>query len=152
MIKAILSNNYFLFAIRIFLAFVFIYAAIVKISDIEGFSQSVYNYKLLPDITVNIIAIILPWIELTAALLLLFGVSSKENALIISSMLIIFSLAIAISLFRGLDIECGCYGTSDGSKIGMVKLVENAGLIILGIILFFYESPIFTLSFNDQKN
>ena len=133
------------------LGFVFIYAAVTKISDPNGFSQAIYNYKLLPLFLVNILAIILPWVELSAGFLLVFGVSVKENSAIISGLLIIFILAVLISFFRGLDIECGCFGTVDGSKVGLQKILENVGLLILGIILIKFDSNLLSIS-RKNKN
>ena len=151
MFKQILNNKYLLLIIRLVLGFVFIYAAVTKISDPNGFSQAIYNYKLLPHFLVNILAIILPWVELSAGLLLIFGVSVKENSAIISGLLIIFILAVLISFFRGLDIECGCFGTVDGSKVGLQKILENVGLLILGIILIKFDSNLLSIS-RKNKN
>ena len=151
MFKIILNNKYLLLIIRLFLGFVFIYAAVTKISEPEGFSQAIYNYKLLPLFLVNILAIILPWIELTAGVLLIFGVSVKENSAILNGLLIIFIIAIVISLFRGLDINCGCFGTVDGSKVGLIKILENIGLLILGYLLIKFDSKFLSL-LNYTKN
>ena len=148
MLYKLLNNKYLLLIIRLFLGFVFIYAAITKISEPEGFSQAIFNYKLLPLFLVNILAIILPWIELTTGVLLIFGISVKENSAILNGLLIIFIIAIVISLFRGLDINCGCFGTVDGSKVGLIKILENIGLIILGSLLMKFDSKFFSLLSN----
>lgn len=145
MFNNILNNKYLLLIIRVVLGFVFVYAAVTKISDPEGFSQAIYNYKFLPLFLVNIFAIILPWIELSAGVLLIFGISAKENSAIISGMLVVFIIAVLISLFRGLDINCGCFGTVDGSKVGLQKILENIGLLALGFILIKFDSNFFSL-------
>lgn len=140
MVKKILSNQYLLLLFRIILGLLFIYSGIIKIIDISGFSTSIYNYKLLPDLLINFLAIIIPWIELTAGLLLILGVSIKENAFIINTLLVIFMIAIIINLFRGLDINCGCFGTGNETKIGFTKLIENIILFLMGILLMFFDS------------
>lgn len=139
-------NKYILLLIRIFLAFIFIYAGIEKISDPAAFSDAISNYKLLPLHFVNIFAIILPWTELVAGILLLFGILVRENSFIISSLIIIFLIAIGISLIRGLNIDCGCFGTSAGSEIGLLKLGENLFLVVLGFILMKYNSDYLTIT------
>lgn len=145
----LLSNKYFLLAIRIVLGVVFIFAAVYKVSGPELFAKSIVNYKLLPIFLINILAITLPWIELCAGLLLIFGVAVKENSTILSGLLLIFIIAIAISLMRGLDIECGCFGTVDGAKVGVQKILENIGLLLAGLILIKFDSK--TLSVNTQE-
>ena len=146
MINRILNNSVLLLAIRIFFGFIFIFAAITKIADPAGFSQSIYNYKLIPDFLINFLAIAFPWIELVSGILLVFGVSVKENSSILSGMLLVFIIAIAISLARGLNIDCGCFGTVDGSKVGLMKILENIGLLLLGLILIKFDSRFLSLA------
>jgi uncharacterized membrane protein YphA (DoxX/SURF4 family) len=142
----ILSNKYFLLLLRILLGFIFIFAAIEKIAVPENFSVSISNYKLLPAEFINIPTIIIPWIELISGLLLLLGISVKENSAIITFLLIVFTITIIISLFRGLNIDCGCYGTLYGTQIGLLKVCENILLIIFGFILVRWGSPLSALS------
>ena len=141
--KNILSNKYFLFLVRITLAFIFIYAGTEKISDPEGFALSISNYRLLPISSINFISITLPWIEIVTGILLLFGIAVKENSTIIFSMLIIFTIAIVISLLRGLSIDCGCFGK--GTQIGMLKLGENILMIIGSLLLITLGSDLLKL-------
>jgi len=145
----ILSNKYFLVSIRIILGLVFIFAAITKVTEAEVFARAIDNYKLLPTFLINFLAIILPWIELCAGLLLVFGISIKENSTILSGLLLIFIVAIVISLLRGLNIDCGCFGTVGGTKVGIQKILENIGLLILALILIKYDSNSFSLSHQE---
>jgi uncharacterized membrane protein YphA (DoxX/SURF4 family) len=146
----LLRNKYLLFLFRVIVGFIFLYAGILKISDPSGFSDAINNYDLLPLSLVNFFAITLPWIEVVAGLFLLFGVSVKENSFIISVLLIVFILAIVISLSRGLNIECGCFGTSSGSKVGIIKLVENIVLLTFSFVLTKFNSVF--LSITSHKN
>lgn len=142
-LKKVLSNKYLLLLVRIILGFVFIYAGAEKITDPEGFSTSISNYRLLPVFLVNIAAIVMPWIEITAGLFLIFGILVKENTIIINSLLLVFIVAIAISLARGLSIDCGCFGK--GNEIGIQKLIENSLMFIAGLLLIFYDSNAFSI-------
>ena len=143
--KSLINNKYLLFLFRIVLAIIFIYAGMEKISDTNGFSISINNYKILPLFLVNIFAITLPWLELTTGILLLFGIKVKENSFIISVLLIIFIIAISISLIRGLNIDCGCFGTVSGTKIGVNKIIEDLVLLLLGVILIKFDSEFLSL-------
>jgi len=145
----LLSNKYFLLLCRIILGIVFIFAAVSKADEPEGFAQSISNYKLLPLFLINFFAIILPWIELCAGLLLIFGISVKENSAILTSLLVIFIIAIVISLARGLNIDCGCFGTVEGTKVGAQKVLENIGLLLAGLILIKFDSK--TLTITNQE-
>jgi len=147
-----LSNKYLLFLCRVIVGFVFIYAGILKISDPAGFSDAINNYDLLPLSFVNFIAITLPWIEVVSGLFLLFGVSVKENSFIISVMLVVFILAIVISLGRGLNIDCGCFGTSSGTKVGMIKLVENIVLLTFSFLLTKFNSVFLRITSHNSDS
>ncbi|MDH3555163.1 MAG: DoxX family membrane protein, partial [Deltaproteobacteria bacterium] len=49
--------------LRIVLGWVFIYASLDKIRHPDLFAEAVYNYQLLPEVAVNLVAICLPWVE-----------------------------------------------------------------------------------------
>jgi len=127
------SNKYLLFFLRILLGSLFIYSAVTKIVDTSYFVKSIENYKLLPSESLNIIAMIIPALELIVGVFLLLGVFVKESALVGSILMIIFILAVATALVRGLDIDCGCFGTAGGSRVGLLKLFENF-LILAGYL------------------
>ncbi len=85
----------------------------------------------------------MPWIEIAAGLLLVFGIAVKENSTIIFSLLFVFTLAIVISLFRGLSIDCGCFGK--GTQIGLMKLGENLLMIVGSFLLIVFGSDLLKL-------
>ena len=37
----------------------------------------------------------------------------------------VFTVAVSLAVARKLDIECGCFGTADASRVGGLKLLEN---------------------------
>ncbi len=143
----VVSNKYLLFLLRIFLGLIFIYAGAEKISDPSGFSTSIANYRLLPVFMVNFFAITMPWIELTAGIFTVFGISVRENAFIINAMLLVFIFAIVISLARGLSIDCGCFGK--GNQIGIKKLIENSLLFLAGVLLIIYDSKFLSYQYKQ---
>ena len=141
--KNLLSNKYLLLIIRFSIGFVFIYAGAEKISNPNEFAISISNYRLFPISVINLFAITLPWIEIVAGILLVFGVAVKENSIIIFSLLFVFTLAIVISLFRGLSIDCGCFGK--GTQIGLMKLGENLLMIVASFLLIVFGSDLLKL-------
>ena len=143
----ILSNKYLLFIIRVVIAFIFIYAGAEKISNPDDFALSISNYRLLPIASLNFFAVILPWIEIVSGIFLLFGILVKENSAIILTLLLLFTIAIVISLFRGLSIDCGCFGK--GTQIGLFKLGENLLMIVGSLLLTVFGSDYFMLKSKD---
>lgn len=146
----LLRNKYLILFSRIVIAAVFILAGAEKISDPAGFADSIENYRLLPIWSINIAAVSLPWVELIAGIFLLFGISLKENSIIISFLMAVFLFAVLISLLRGLNIDCGCFGTIEGARIGIMKLFENLILLLLSLNIFFNNQNYFVLNKTDD--
>jgi uncharacterized membrane protein YphA (DoxX/SURF4 family) len=135
---------------RIYLAVVFILSGLDKINDLASFAQSIENYRILPLSLVNIIAIFVPWIELVAGGLLLLGFYIKENSTLILALLIIFTAAIISAVLRDLDIDCGCQGTFDGQKVGILKIIENSALMIVSFLSIRYPRQLLVFIKNKQ--
>ncbi|MBD3375061.1 DoxX family membrane protein [candidate division KSB1 bacterium] len=122
---------------RLILAAVFIYAGVVKILDPRGFAISIDNYQMLPYILVVLMAIILPWIEVLAGLALLIGKWIRGSALIFMVLNTVFIIALASALARGLNIDCGCFTTSEtGAQVGIRKIIEDLILLIMAGYVF----------------
>ena len=143
--KKILENKYLLLASRIILGLVFIFAGAEKISDPDHFAAAISNYRIFPIFTLNLIAITLPWLEVVAGSFLLFGVSIKENSIIIGTLMLVFTMLVLIALLRGLDINCGCFGTHEAQKVGLLKILENIGLLLLSIYIYFFNNNSFSI-------
>lgn len=138
MIKRILQNKPVILVARWILAVVFIYAGIGKILDPGQFAQDIDNYRLLPYVLVTLMAAILPWLEVLCGLLLIFGRWMLGASFILAGLNFIFLFAISAALARGLDISCGCFSAfGEGAKVGLPKLVEDLGLLLLSIVIFF---------------
>lgn len=128
--------NYAIALTRIYLALYFLLSGLDKINHLNEFAQSIENYKMLPISTVNIFAVIFPWIEVVSGALLLLGVFIKENSAIILGLLIIFTVAVISAYTREINIDCGCQATLGSQKVGILKIVENISLMIVAFASF----------------
>jgi putative oxidoreductase len=116
------------------IAVVFLAAALGKIGDPGAFAKQIHYFRLLPIGLENLLAITLPWVELMAALALLLRYRPRAGAVICAALMGVFLFAVGAAVARGLDIECGCFGTSDASRVGTAKLIENTALLALALI------------------
>ncbi len=132
----LLTNSNFQLFLRIIFASLFIFSGGTKISVPEEFAVSISNYRLLPIELVNFFAIIIPWIEIITGILLLFGFFVKENSFILTFLLGVFTIMVFIAMIRGLNIECGCFGTKGGQKVGLLKILENLIYLVIGILIY----------------
>jgi len=148
-LKVMLMNkkiiiDYLIAITRIYLALVFILSGLDKIGNLSAFATSIENYDLFPIQIINLFAIVIPWIEVITGGLLLLGFYIKENSIIIGTLLTIFTLAVLSAVMRNLDIDCGCQGTFDGQKVGMLKIIENVSLIIVSILSIKFPRQVLT--------
>lgn len=95
--------------VRIVLGLVFLYAGIIKIADPVAFAGSVAAYKIMPYAVNYLVAAVLPWVEALCGLLLVINYRVKAASLIIIIMNLVFIVALASTIVRGLDIDCGCF-------------------------------------------
>ncbi len=137
-----LFNKNVLFIIRVLIALLFIITGAGKIAEPLQFSVAIMKYQIFGLVFANLIAIYIPWLELIVGILLLFGIYIKENVLFIDIMLLLFNVLIITAIIMGLNIDCGCYGSSGAMKVGFTKLLTNFGIIVLSLPLLF--APLIT--------
>ncbi len=131
-----IDNRWIELACRFLVGGVFIYASLDKIQHPAAFAAVVYNYQLLPLPASNLLAMSLPWLELLVGLALVMGVWRAESALIVTGLLLVFIGAISINLFRGSEIDCGCFSISSGGRgIGILTVLEDIVLLFPGLVV-----------------
>lgn len=110
----------------------FLYSGVVKIKDPIAFAEIVRNYRIVGDPIAPAVALFLPWLEVFAGIAVMSGRFVRGGAFLLTLCMIAFTLAIAFSWVRGLDIVCGCFG-DDKIVNYPVKLAQNVLLLAAGI-------------------
>ena len=141
---------------RLVVGVLMIYASIGKLQDPDAFLKVVKQYEIVPvqwHVALNSIAVIVPWIELLGGAALLVGVGLRGTGGVMFVMLIAFSIAITMrtlhimdaegKLFMQVEFDCGC---GIGEQIIWLKLLENAGLILLALLITLSKSRFLCLS------
>ena len=136
-----------LLVFRLGLAAMFLYACHDKILAPAAFAKIVYQWQVGGPVFSNLVAVILPWIEALAGLLLLFGAWPREAALLVAGLLLSFNLAAVSVLARGIDVEnCGCTSLKAASGprspfhgVGWFLLTRNT--LLLGAALAVALAP-----------
>lgn len=99
--------------VRVYLGIVFIAASWYKIAQPHEFALSIATYDILPLGLVNLMAVLLPWIELLCGITLIGGLWTRASALCILAMMIMFIAAILVALARDLHMSCGCFASAE---------------------------------------
>jgi uncharacterized membrane protein YphA (DoxX/SURF4 family) len=137
--------------LRVILGALFAYASLDKIASPAAFAKIVYQWQVVGPVSSNLVAVMLPWIELVAGLLLLAGAWKREAAAVIGLLLLVFLVAAGSVMARGIDVEnCGCVSvarTEPASAwppawtkgVGWFLVGRNLVLLTAAAILVFVE-------------
>ncbi len=100
--------------LRWLLGGVFIFASMDKMLHPADFALILYGYNLFPAAGINILAIIVPYVEAVMGGALIAGVFPRSSAMLAGLLLAGFITAISINLIRGHEFDCGCFSVGGG--------------------------------------
>jgi putative oxidoreductase len=121
---------------QVLLGGVFLFAGAVKAVDPATFAVEIHHYQLIPWRAGAAAALIVPWLEMLSGVLI-FVKRWRLGALVwITSMLAIFTAALASAALRGLNIDCGCFGRAFQETGTIYPLVRNVALLGLAAFLW----------------
>jgi len=123
--------------VQIALGLLFVAAALPKLVDPPSFAHMIYNYRLVPGALVNLMALVMPWLELLAGLGLILGLWTRTSAGLVGALLLVFLAAISLNLARGNAIDCGCFDVSLANRTVDERLADMRLDILrdLGMVL-----------------
>lgn len=128
-----MRNNWYALLIlvaRLGVAAVFITAALPKIQAPDAFAESVQAFRWLGPTGSAWVALLLPWLELALGWGLITRWLRQISGYGILLLLLLF-IALHLSAWsRGLNLDCGCFGHSDGPQTGYLSaLLRNLALL-----------------------
>jgi putative oxidoreductase len=133
--------------LRLFLGGFFLYAAVPKILDPAAFARVVYQWQITPPVPSNVVAVVLPWVEGIAGVLLIAGIWKREAAATIAVLLVVFLLAASSVIWRGIDVEnCGCTSVAAHAEkswttgVGWFLVTRNL-LMLAGALVLAWVTP-----------
>jgi Ca2+/Na+ antiporter len=117
------------------LALVFTYSALMKLRDTHPTKRALRA----AGVPVGI-ARVVPFIELTSALLLL--IVPTAGAVVALVVLISFTGFIASLLVRHIDVSCGCFGANATRSVSSIDVVRNVFLMAVGVVALSVTRPV----------
>jgi hypothetical protein len=94
------------------------------------FLGSVYSYGICGPRTGQVVAVILPALQLVVGASLLVRLWRDAAHFLALSMLLAFASAQGVAFVRGLDISCGCFAACEETPIGLSTVLPLLGLIL----------------------
>jgi len=135
--------------VRLILAGLFLSAGIIKLQNPEVFAVTIRAFGILPEAVIDPFSVLLPVVEVAAALGLIFD--TRGALFIIGGLLALFIAILLYAIRLGLDIDCGCYGPGDpeaeafsGIRTSLYRdMLMAAGVIYLYVWRFLNkEKPV----------
>jgi putative oxidoreductase len=128
-------------AMRWFLGAMFVYASLHKIIEPAYFAKILYGYYLFPANSINLIAIILPYVELFSGLALVLGIYPRSGTVLLNILLFAFIIALSINVVRGQEFDCGCFSFGKSNQPSSAKhlLVRDIIYFVMGLYVLFYS-------------
>lgn len=120
------------------LAGAFAYAGALKWRDPLALADAIDGYRLPLGAITNAIAILLPPLEIVAALALLTRRWRRAGLLMLLMLDTVFLLALLQAAVRGIVVDCGCFGAEPPSAFGMAKAITR-DLVIFGACRFLLQ-------------
>lgn len=124
----------------ILLSILFIVSGWHKINAPEYYRDLIQKYVPISKPLATIAQTLLGILEIGTGFLLFVPVTRPDAALIAVALLLCYLLLIAISLIRGLDMDCGCSGPVNEQKLSPWLLPRNAGLVMMAYLLTLTQS------------
>lgn len=113
--RRLIDNDYLTMLSRLLIGGMLIYASYYKIIEPTSFAKSIWYYHLVPGKLINLMALIVPWLELVCGLGLILGIFYRGAKLWTTLLMLVFIAALSSTIARGLDIDCGCFKASKGA-------------------------------------
>jgi len=126
---------------RVGLGGLLILAGMLKARAPGAFATEIANYQLWPAVA-PYVAATLPMIELGLGVALIAAPRGWRRAAAFGAALLLagFTFAVGSVYFRGLNIDCGCFGTG-GGPITFVTILRNLTLLGVALALVRFQAP-----------
>jgi putative oxidoreductase len=103
--------------VRCGLSLVFIYAGLMKLREPLPFADSIARFEFVPEPLINSLALGLPPLEILCGISLWAGPWKRQAAFGVALLCLSFLGAFASAAWRGISIECSCFGSAEAEPI-----------------------------------
>ncbi len=135
---------------RLLLGGVWIVAGVLKVTDPDASVRAVRAYRLLPETAAQLVGAGLPAVEIVLGVLLVAGLGVRVAGVASALLMAAFVVGIASAWARGLQIDCGCFGSGGTLATGEsptygTELARDVALTVVAVLVAVWPSGRFAL-------
>ena len=113
-------------------------AGAIKIHEVHELLFDIAQYQMVSAGVAVVLAASLPWLELVVGVCILSRCCYLPALLMALLMFLVFATVQLSAIYRGLDIACGCFGTS--KEVSFLSVAANGVLAVI-MLLGVYLAP-----------
>ena len=135
----VFHQRWFLIFLRVILGGIFVYAGTIKVGNPQAFADSIATFQLLPPQLINLVALGLPVFEILVGGMLVFEICQRQAAFALLGLMIVFVIFLFQAIARGLEIDCGCFGSGQPSA-GAAWISLGRNLLLVAACWWVFQS------------
>ena len=126
--------------LRVALGGLFVWAGYTKLGDPSRFATDIANYRLFPSLA-PIMAVTFPPVEIVLGLALVVAprLWRRAAALAVTVLMVMFTVAVAQAVARGINVDCGCFGGSASGPVTVWTVARDVALTLAAAALAIVE-------------
>ena len=110
------------------------WAGVVKLFDPEAFLSSILTYKVFGHSLAVVTALVVPYLELCVGFSLAIGALRAGGRWLAGGLVTAFLALLVQAAIRGLDVDCGCFGSdANSASTGYAWPITRDLLMLAGL-------------------
>jgi len=126
--------------LRVSIGGLWVASGVLHLQNVPGHFVAIANYRILPIEVSQVLAFVLPCLHVIIGVTLLLNEFQLLCFIISASLTGIYLAAQLSVLLRGMQIECGCFGTISESTIDLSIIVRTSVLLLICVWLAWFEA------------
>ena len=132
-------------AARLILGIILIAAGALKLGHAPALASSIAGFRLLPAGVIPLLSVVLPPLEILLGLYLLAGLFTRIAGIVAALLFLLYAVAIASAVLRGIPANCGCFGPADAATADWPHVAFDLILAALGGFIAQFAPGVFSL-------
>jgi uncharacterized membrane protein YphA (DoxX/SURF4 family) len=134
--KILFSSPWVYPVARLIIGLLFIWAGGIKLIEPKAFARDLSHYGLVPELLLVPTAVGLPLVEVLAGIGLIFDVGL--SLWVIAGLLVAFLMVLGYGVVNQLDVDCGCFSTSELAARGDLEAAFYRDVVLLLVVLYLF--------------